>query len=205
MSKYSLKTISQRPYFWIFATMALSGTLSLIASFVLSIEAFTLLKNPDATLSCSLNAVINCASVMKHASAELFGFPNSFLGLIAEPIVITVGLAGMFGVKFPRPFMALAQIGYGLGLVFAYYLFYVSAFVIGALCPWCLLVTLSTTLVFASLLNYNIRQNNLYLPKNINDRLQGWVAKGYDKFAVAILLASVVFLILFKYSGAIFG
>lgn len=205
MSKRSFKEMTRRPYFWIFATMAFSGMLSLVASLVLSIEAFELLKNPDAVLSCSVNAVINCASVMKHSSAELLGFPNSFLGLIAEPIVITVGLAGMAGVKFPKPFMALAQIGYGLGLIFAYYLFFVSAYVIEALCPWCLLVTLSTTLVFSSLLNYNIRENNLYLPKGVNDSLKSWVAKGYGKFTVALLLAAVVFLILFKYQSALFG
>ena len=33
--------------------------------------------------------VVNCATVNKHPSAHMFGFPNSFLGMIAEPIVIT--------------------------------------------------------------------------------------------------------------------
>lgn len=190
---------------WIFSTMAVSAVLSLIAAFVLSVESIHLAKDPGATLSCSVNAIINCASVMKHPSADLFGFPNSFIGLIAEPVVITVAIAGLAGVRFPRAFMAAAQIGYTAGLAFAYYLFFVSVFVIGALCPWCLLVTLSTTLVFMSLLHYNIREDNLYLSEKNSKRLKRWVEQGYDRFVTAITLATLVFVILFKYHEGLFG
>ncbi|MBC7746915.1 vitamin K epoxide reductase family protein [Pedobacter sp.] len=185
--------------------MAISALLSLIAAFVLSVEAFTLANDSGAALSCNINVILNCASVMQHPSAELFGFPNSFLGLIAEPIVITVAIAGLVGIHFPRSFMAAAQIGYGLGLIFAFYLFFISAFVIEALCPWCLLVTLSTTLVFASLLRYNIREDNLYLPKKMNKTLQQWVIKDYDKFLTALILFGLVAFIFFKYGTALFA
>ena len=40
---------------------------------------------------------------------------------------------------------------------------------IGALCPWCLLVTLSTTLVFTSLTHVNIRDGNLFLPARASE------------------------------------
>ncbi len=195
----------QRSDVWIFTTMAISAGLSLLAAFVLSVESVEIAKNPDAALSCSINAIINCASVMKHPSSELFGFPNPFLGLMTEPIVITVAIAGLAGVRFPRAFMAAAQVGYTAGLVFAYYLFFVSVFVIGALCPWCLLVTLSTTLVFASLLHYNIREDNLYLSEKTSKRLKAWIGKGYDRFVIAITLAVLVFVVLFKYHEGLFG
>jgi uncharacterized membrane protein len=195
----------ERSDIWIFSTMAVSATLSLIAAFVLSVEVIHLLKDPGAVLSCSVNAIINCASVMKHPSSELLGFPNSFLGLITEPIVITIAVAGLAGVRFPRAFMAVAQVGYTAGLVFAYYLFSVSVFTIGALCPWCLLVTISTTLVFMSLLHYNIREDNLYLSEKSSKLLQAWVKQGYDRFFTAIVLAAMVFLVLYKYHDGIFG
>src|SRR5690606_26054377 len=102
----------------------------------------------------------SCGTVGASAQASLFGFPNAFLGLVAEPVVITIAVAGLGGVRFPRWFMCAAQVVYTLGLAFAYWLFYQSMFHIGALCPWCLLVTLSTTLVFATLLHYNLRENN---------------------------------------------
>jgi uncharacterized membrane protein len=195
----------ERSDVWIFSTMFISAVLSLVAAFVLSVEAFHLVKNPDAILSCTVNAVLNCASVMKHPSAELFGFPNSYLGLIAEPIVITVAVAGLSGIRFPRAFMAAAQVGYTAGLIFAYYLFFVSVFTIGALCPWCLLVTISTTLVFMSLLHYNIREDNLYLTSKTSALLKKWIEKDYDRFFTAIILAAMIFLVLFKYHDGLFG
>ncbi len=200
-----LQHARERSNVWIFSTMLVSAVLSLIAAFVLSVESFHLALNPNAELSCSVNAVLNCASVMKHPSAQLFGFPNSYLGLIAEPIVITVAVAGLVGIRFPRPFMAAAQIGYTAGLIFAYYLFFVSFNVIGALCPWCLLVTASTTLVFMSLLHFNIREDNLYLSDRTSRLLQKWVEKDYDRFLTAIILTAMIFLVLFKYHDGLFG
>jgi uncharacterized membrane protein len=196
---------NQKENRWIFGTMLVSALLSLVAALVLSVEALHLAKNPDAQLSCSINAVVNCASVMKYEDANIFGFPNSFIGMIAEPIVMTVAMAGLAGVAFPRWFMVLAQIGYGLGLIFAYYLFFLSVFVIGALCPWCLLVTLSTTGVFMSLLRYNIRQNNFALPVKMHSKLQRWFTKDYDKFATAAWLFGMFILVLAKYKDGLFG
>ena len=188
---------------WIFTSMLVGALLSLLASFVLSVEAFQLAKNPDAILSCSINIVLNCATVAAHPTSELFGFPNPFLGLMAEPVVITVAIAGLAGVKFPRLFMFGAQIGYTLGFIFAYILLGISFFVIQALCPWCLLVTLTTTLVWFALTRYNIRENNLYLPKRIQSQLETMVKKDYDKFAMWLLIVAVIAAILVKYGNGI--
>lgn len=189
---------------WIFASMLVGAIASLIASFVLSVEAVELAKNPDAVLSCSINVVLNCATVGVHPSASLFGFPNSFLGLIAEPVVITVAIAGLAGVKFPRLFMAFAQFFYTLGLLFAFWLFGQSYFVIGALCPWCLLVTATTTFVWFAITRYNIRENNLYLSKNVSRRLHAFIDKDYDKAVLFGIVFLLVAAILLKYGSALF-
>ena len=189
---------------WIFASMLVGAIASLIASFVLSVEAVELARNPDAVLSCSINAVLNCATVGLHSSAHLFGFPNSFLGLIAEPVVITVAIAGLAGVKFPRLFMFVAQICYTLGLIFAFWLFSMSYFVIGALCPWCLLVTATTTFVWFAITRCNIRENNLYLPKHISKMMQSIIDKDYDKVALFIVVTVLISAIILKYGSALF-
>ena len=191
--------------YWIFASMLVGSLLSLLASFVLSVEAVELARNPDAILACSVNIILNCATVGVHPSASMFGFPNAFLGLIAEPVVITVAIAGLSGVKFPRRFMFVAQIFYSLGFLFAFYLLYLSMFVIGALCPWCLLVTVTTTFVFFSMTRYNIREGNLYLPHRWSQAAKRWVEKDYDKLVLAVLVVTVVFAILVKYRDCIFG
>lgn len=190
---------------WIFASMLVGSILSLIASFVLSVDAVELAANPDAELACSVNVILNCATVNTHESAFLFGFPNSFLGLIAEPVVMTVAVAGLMGVRFPRAFMFAAQIGYTLGFIFALYLLYTSYFIIGALCPWCLVVTATTTLVWFSITRYNIRENNLYLPKNVHKSLRNFIQKSYDKLVMWSLIVGIIIAILAKYGEGLFG
>ncbi len=189
---------------WIFASMLVGAIASLIASFVLSVEAIELAKNPNAVLSCSVNAVLNCATVALHPSAHLFGFPNSFLGLISEPIVITVAIAGLAGTKFPRLFMFVAQICYTLGLLFAYWLFGTSYFVIGALCPWCLLVTATTTFVWFAITRYNIREGNLYLRARTEKALHRLIDRDYDKMALFVLVFILLVAIIGKYGSHLF-
>ena len=189
---------------WIFFSMLVGAIISLVAAFVLSVEAIELAKNPGAILSCSISVVLNCATVGLHPSAQLFGFPNSFLGLIAEPIVITVAIAGLSGVHFPRRFMFVAQICYTAGLIFAYYLFHQSFFVIGALCPWCLTVTATTTFVWFAITRYNIRENNLYLSDRYSKIAHRIVAKDFDKltlFSIVLILVAAIF---FKYGSSLF-
>jgi len=189
---------------WIFLSMLVGALLSLLASFVLSNEAVRLAADPDAILGCSVNVFINCATVSLHPSASLFGFPNAFLGLMAEPVVITVAIAGLAGVKFPRPFMFAAQIGYTLGFIFAYYLLYTSYFIIGALCPWCLLVTLTTTFVWFAITRYNIRENNLYLPKKVQKWLVRFTERDFDKLVMGVLIFGIIVALLAKYGDALF-
>lgn len=190
---------------WIFISMLIGAVGSLIASFVLSVEAVELARNPDAVLACSINVVLNCATVGIHPSAHLLGFPNSFLGLMAEPVVITVAIAGLAGVKFPRKFMFAAQIVYTIGFLFALWLFGTSYFVIGALCPWCLLVTATTTFVWFAITRYNIRENNLYLPSRAKHAAKKFIEKDYDKVALFSLVTILVAAVLIKYGPYLFS
>lgn len=190
---------------WIFASMLVGALLSLLAAFVLSVEAVELAKNPDAELSCSVNVVINCATVAKHPSAEMLGFPSSFIGMIAEPVVITVAIAGLAGIAFPRRFMFAAQIGYTLGFIYALVLFFISTFIIQAICPWCLLVTVTTTFVVFAITRYNIRENNLYLPKKLQKAAHTFIDKDYDKLVLASIVVALIAIIFFKYGTALFA
>ena len=180
--------------------MLVSALLSLTASFVLSVDAIVLAADPHAALACNINAVLSCGTVGASWQASLFGFPNAFLGLIAEPVVITIAVASLGGVRFPRWFMLSAQVVYTLGLIFAYWLFFQAYFVIGALCPWCLLVTLSTTLVFTSLTHVNIRDENLYLPGGVSTAARRFVAADLDVLVVGLFLLAIVTMVVVKYA-----
>nr|WP_277813313.1 vitamin K epoxide reductase family protein [Cellulosimicrobium sp. MM] len=116
---------------------------------------------------------------------------------------MTTAVAALGGTRFPRWFLFAAQCVYLLGVVFAYWLFYQSMFVIGALCPWCLLITVSTTLVFASLLHWNVLEDNLYLPRGAQARLLGFVRSGAYGYLVAAWLVGLAALVLLKYGPAL--
>lgn len=180
-----------------YSEMLICSVLSLIASLVLSIDAIVLAANPAAELSCNVSEEISCGAVAASWQANLFGFPNAFLGLIAEPVVITVAVAGLGGVRFPRWFMVAAQTMYTAGFVFAIWLFWQSYFYIGRLCPWCLLVTVTTTLVFASLTRINV------LTGTFGGRVQRTLARplalGLDTAAVAISIAVVTAMVIYRY------
>jgi len=88
--------------------MLISAVIGLIAALVLSIEALTLAENPFADLNCDINSVLSCGTVGQAWQASLLGFPNAYLGLIAEPVVITLAVAALGGVRFPRWFMISA-------------------------------------------------------------------------------------------------
>jgi len=188
---------------WIFATMLVSSVLSLIASFVLAVDALRLAADPSAELSCNINAVLSCGAVGSSWQSHLLGFPNAFLGLMAEPVVITIAVASLGGVRFPRWFMFAAQIVYAVGLVFAYWLLFQSMFVIGALCPWCLLVTVSTTLVFSTLTHVNIRDGNLYLPRRIQSAAVRFVQSNLDLMAIVIWMLALTLAIVAKYGDTL--
>ena len=178
-----------------YVEMLISSVIGLFASLVLSIEAVTLAANPAAVLSCDFSSKISCGVVAETWQAQLFGWPNSFLGLIAEPVVITVAGAAPGGVRFPRWFMLTAQAIYTLGFVFAWWLFYQSYFVIGALCPWCLLITVTTTLVFMSMSRVNILDGNFGtgIQRALTPALSWWVDVWLSILIIAALAAAVIF------------
>ncbi len=177
--------------------MLVSSILGLYASMVLSIDAIALAKDPYGDLSCDITDKISCSTVGLSWQANLFGWPNAFLGLLTEPVVITVAVASLGGVHFPRWFMRTAQVGYTIGLLFAYWLFYQAYFEIGALCPWCLLITVTTTLVFMSLTRVNILEG--HLGAGMQRTLARPLRLGADLAGVLIIFAVIAAMILYRY------
>ncbi len=192
-------------YRWTFVEMLVSSLLGIVASLVLSIDAIELAKDPTADLSCNINSVISCGTVGSSWQASLLGFPNAFLGLIAEPVVITIAVAALGGVRFPRWFMNAALVVYAIGLAFAYWLFLQAYFVIGALCPWCFLITLTTTTVFMSMMRVALLDNTLNLRPSTWRFVVGWLRAGADTLGVIVIFAVIIGMILLKYGSAIFG
>lgn len=183
---------SDRSRYVLFGEMLIFAAVSLVASFVLSYDAILLAKNPNEVLACSINAIFDCAKVGLTPQANVFGFPNAFLGLISEPVVLTIAVASLFRTRFPKWFMFTANVVYLLGVIFAYWLLFQSTFVIGALCPWCLTVTAATTFVFWSMTHWNILEGNLYVSEAMQKRLLAFVKGGWMTITLMVWLVIVV-------------
>ncbi len=180
--------------------MVVSGLIGLYTSFVLSIEAIELAKLGDkADLGCNINEVISCGKVGVSWQAHLFGFPNAFLGIAAEAVVITVAVALVGGVVFPKWYMRSAALIYTAGLVFAWWLFYEAYTVIGALCPWCLLITVTTTLVWVGITRICIRERVFSLPGRAGPWGRRFVEHGYDWIVTGAVLVALAILVFVKY------
>ncbi|MFM7624017.1 MAG: vitamin K epoxide reductase family protein [Actinomycetota bacterium] len=139
---------------------AISG---FVASFLLTIDKIKILKDSQFNPSCNINEVLNCKSVMLSKQAEVFGFPNSLIGIAAFAIFIAVAIALLGGVEFPGWFLNVALGGTILGVLFSHWLAYQTTFVIGALCPYCMVAWFGNFLILSSLIQakHQARPTNL--------------------------------------------
>jgi len=194
-----------RAYRKTYIAMLVSSILSLIASLVLAIDAVKLAAEPAGQLSCDINAVLSCGTVAKAWQSQLFGFPNAFIGLMTEPVVITVAIAGLGLVTFPRWFMRVAHVVYGLGLVFALWLLSQSLFVINSLCPWCLLVTGSTITVFSTITRVVLLENIWNFAPERQEKIVSFLSRGWGRVFYAGSYASIIIVIFIKYGYELFN
>jgi uncharacterized membrane protein len=183
-------------------TMLVGALLALLASFVLSIEALELAKNPDSDLACNINIVFNCATVAQDATSELLGFPNSFIGMMALPVIVTIAVALLGGASFPKWFLRAMWCGALAGIVFAGWMLYVSFFVIQALCPWCLLTDVGMLLIAFGAFRYMARTGRLAWKPEV---LREFSVKGYDLMVLIAVMVVIVAGVVLKYGDSLFG
>jgi uncharacterized membrane protein len=118
----------------------IAGAVGLTAALTLTIEKIKLLENPAYVPSCSINPVLSCGSVMVTPQAAAFGFPNPLIGIAAFTVVVVTGVLALAKVSLPQWFWGGLAAGTLLGVVFIHWLIYQSLYVIGALCPYCMVV-----------------------------------------------------------------
>ena len=194
---HPLPTARDRYHTGAFVVILVAGVVGLLASLELSIDAVRLAEDPLADLSCNISSTISCATVGLSWQASLLGFPNAFLGLMSQPVMITIAVAALGGVRFPRWFMLGAHAGFTLGLAFAIWLFVESYFVIGALCPYCMILYVTTIAAFAAITRINVLEG--HLGAGTKRRLERPLRLGLDTAAVLLILALVASMLLYKY------
>lgn len=176
-------TLTPTPSFAI--TLIWTGILGWFAAFSLVLERIHVATNPDAVLSCDLNPFISCKSVMLTPQAALFGFPNPLIGLAAFVAPIAVGVSILAGAKFAAWFWRLFAAGITGGFFFVLWLWTQSTFVIGVLCPYCMVAWAAMVPLFWKVILFGTKDGFIDTPL----RFVGFFDRAYDK-AWAFTLAT---------------
>jgi uncharacterized membrane protein len=136
----------------------ISGAFGLFAAFTLLSNRIELYKNPGFVPPCNINPYLDCGKVMTSKWASLFGFPNTIVGLIEYPLAIFTGLIILVNKTNNKWLLWTCNALAGVGLFMNLVLLYISAYLIGSLCPWCLLSGAATSNIFFALLAHNLKQ-----------------------------------------------
>jgi uncharacterized membrane protein len=161
-----LETKSNRQTAWF---LIIAGVIGLVAAIELIIQKISVLSDPDFVPNCDINPVLSCGSVINTEQASLFGFPNPVLGVIGFTIVIMFGVLLLTGVVLPKAMWLGLNIGALAGMFFVAWLVGQSLYVIGALCPWCMVVWAVTIPIFWQVTTDNLAAKRLNLGKSLSE------------------------------------
>jgi len=182
-----LETRSYRQTAWI---LVVGGIIGIFASIELIIQKISVLSTPDFVPNCEINPVLSCGSVINTEQASLFGFPNPVLGVIGFTIVIMFGALLFAGVELPRSMWLGLNLGALAGMFFVVWLVGQSLYVIGALCPWCMVVWAVTIPIFWQVTTDNLASNRLSLGKSLSEITVAlkWILMGATYLIIMALI-----------------
>ena len=194
--KNSVSNIKQSAFLW--KTAAVAAGVGLAASFMQAVQTIHHYKNPEDPLSCDLNSVFSCNSVFDAWQSSFFGFSNSLMCIVFFAVSLGVILTAVDGSAIGR---RLRLAVHGATLFFlgfgAWYL-WSSAFVIGALCIYCIFCYAAVITLNAAWLRLNV--DDLPISVNLIDRLKAAIAKDLD--IVFWVLWATAFALMFIYEFA---
>lgn len=124
--------------------LIVGGGIGWFASTALLVERIRALQNPQVSLACDISPFVSCGALFDRWQASLLGFPNPVIGVAGFIAPVVIGLAILAGARFASWFWRIVIVGLFGAWAFVTWLFVQSAFVIGVLCPYCLVVWAAT-------------------------------------------------------------
>ncbi|MGA7147440.1 MAG: vitamin K epoxide reductase family protein [Microbacterium sp.] len=158
--------------------LIVAGAVGWWAAFQLTVEKFHLLADPDAIASCDFSLLVQCTENLDSSQGSVFGFPNPILGLTGWVAPLVVGAAILAGARFARWFWLAFEAGIMFAFVFVAWLIVQSIYVLGTLCPWCMVTWIVTIPTFYAVTLHILRSGILPAPARVRraaESLMGWV------------------------------
>ena len=128
---------------------------------------------------------------MLSRQAEVFGFPNSLIGVATFAMMLVIAVSLFFGVRFPKLFWRLVLAGTALAVIFCHWLAFQTTFIIGALCPYCMVAWFATLLVlsvaFRELIEFKRESLTEESAIEATETIQKWMVPFHVLWAVLLI------------------
>lgn len=159
--------------------LILAGLTGLAASFELTLAKFAVLADPDAVLSCDFSILVSCGVNLGSWQGQVFfDVPNPLWGVMGFVAPVAVGTALLAGARFDRWFWGLFNLGLLGAFAFVCWLIGQSIYVLGVLCPWCMVVWAVTIPLFLAVTLRNLAEGVIPAPaglRSIARSARSWV------------------------------
>lgn len=168
--------------------LLIGGIIGVFASFMLTVDKFHALSDPNFKPECSINPIIACGPVMNSDQGEAFGFPNPFLGLIAYALVANLGALVLSKVEPRRWYWLAFNAGMLFAVFFVHWLIHATLYEIGAVCIYCSMVWAVTIPIFWYTTLYNLHKGYLPTPKKLEKFVSFIQRHHFDVVLIWILI-----------------
>lgn len=118
--------------------LIVAALMGLTAAFELTLEKIKALAEPGVGAACDFSVIVQCSANINSAQGAVLGFPNPLIGLMAWPFILVTAVLVLSKVKLPKFYWAGLTMGTLAGASFAVWLIIQSVYVLGTLCPWCM-------------------------------------------------------------------
>lgn len=173
--------------------LVIAGVIGWWAAFSLTMEKFEALADPNAAASCDFSILVQCSANLDSWQGSAFGFPNPIIGLTGWVAPIAVGMAVLAGARFARWFWWCFWAGIAFAFGFVLWLIGQSIYVLGTLCPWCMVTWAVAIPTFYAVSLHVLRSGHVPVPSGVRrgaDRLMAWVPlAAVLSYALILMLA----------------
>lgn len=173
--------------------LIVTGLAGLAAALTLAIERIHLLENPAEGLGCDISPFVSCSGAMESWQGSVLGFPNPFIGLMAFPLVVVMGVLALARVRMPRWVWSTFTVGVLGGLAFALWLWQQSVFELGLVCPWCFLVYMAMSAMAPTFVVWAVGSGAMVAPAGLRAFLARW---GEWSWVLSLALAMTIVLVI---------
>jgi uncharacterized membrane protein len=149
--------------------------------------------------------------VANHWQSQIFGFPNSLLGILAFSMLFGVGVMLLSGGRSKKPLWLLVNLGTSAAMLFVLWFFFESVYRIGALCIYCMITWAVTWPLFLYTTVWNFRENHFSnfakasLDKeNKCEKFFKFISKNHTQILIAGYLV-IILLIIFQFRTFFFS